>query len=706
MASSEYDTVEVVSLPPKHFGDGSKNAWPKEHYWEVVSDVLYRQKLATMWIQKTGKLVKGKQYVLDRMPDDYALLQRPGFTDPTARAKFLYGHPSGGYYNSPNQFFTHFNWLMSGGLDSCPCECCKKLKQPGTRLTPGLTQSSRGRPLKVPKTGPPTSPMDSEGIPDVFREAIIRLKQVGEMDESIREPQSMDWRAENKLLREQIVRLGLQSSYIPRVGEVVLWIPQMGGELRYDDESGTHRIYSTKDSRFKNIPEWRAGIIGETPDKDPVVLEDLIESTPKQWAVNYSGFRVETFPDPNSDEKSALLQYKYVHIHAIRSFYSWPIYLKGVPQESWHPSIKHAMTIMSSLSLIDRYHFKGKWPNASVYCRGMFIGPEMIIVGDAVRLKPKGARLDRDLPNVTDVMVIDRIEFKLISCIDDQQSSLLAEKHALRVRGKVYSVSPTKAYRKPNEYAPLPLSRQQVINAFQQAGMTEYGPWYQTHKFGTSVEVSQDMIIGRCFEPPAMELLFGNLFLGFDLYGMLASRDWSRRSDNRMLEGQDWFWADYRTQALAIDTLNGEDVGRYSDARDCKMWKGVLNIIDGNASQHDYEIAKLPRTAGRPSIKAKSRFSKVQKMSSLVSSGLHMDTSANVSSTDDSGEGSSDEDGDQTMAIHHATYTYDRTNEGDEIEDRDINDHARRASFPIHLPIRGTSESPRTGQLKRPRIVL
>lgn len=561
-------------------------------------------------------------------------------------------------------------------------------------------QSSRGRPLKNPKALSQKRPTDSEGIPDVFREAIAKLNRLGEIDEPVYEYESMDWRAANKPIRENIVRLGLQSSYVPRVGEVVLWMPQLDGELRFDDRTGVYRSYSNKKGQFLDIPKWRAGTIGQAPDKDSVILEDLIEPSSKEWAVNYSGFRVETFPDPNSDDKSSSLQYAYIHIHLLRPFYSWPVWLTNIPERDWHPSIKHAMTVMSSLSLVDKYHFSGEWPDASVDCRGMFLGPEMIIVGDAVRLKPAGVTLEsleKSLPAVTDVMVIDRIQFRFISCIDDSQSPLLAEKHQVRVRGKVYTVSPVRAYREQGEYAPPPLGRDEVINAFQQTSMTEYGPWYRAHKLATLVEVSQDMIIGRCYEPSAMELVFGKTALNFDLAGMLASRDWSRRADNRLPDGQHWFWADYRTQALGIDTLNGEDVGRYSDARNCKMWKAILNILDGTASKGDYDAAKLPRKAGRPSTTTtkdnKSQFSEIGKMSSLVTSGLHMDTSANVSSIEDSDESDDDEDeNDGAMAIEYGPkYSGTRINESD-----------TQVRFSIDLPIRGDSVSPQ--KIKRPRF--
>lgn len=589
----------------------------------------------------------------------------------------------------------------------------------------------RGRPSRGGFVKPATEKRikDSEGVPDVFRETVTRLSKEGEIDEPIAENQSMDWRAENKLLREQIVRINKQSSHIPRVGEVVLWIPDLSkhDELRYHQQSRTHQIYSPKKGGFKGIPKWRAGTVSETPDKDPVVLDDLIEPSQKKWAVNYSGFRVETFPDPNSDDKSASLQYRYVHTYVLRPFNSWEIWLKGVPQKDWHPSIKNAMTVMSSISMVNKYHFKGSWPNASIHCRGMFLGPEMILVGDTVRLKPKGARAQQDqLPSVTDVMIVKRIEFKLNSCIDDEESPHLAKSYSVRVRGHVYTLAPNKAYRKAGEFGSLPLTRQEVTDIFPQVDMNEYGLWYRAHRPGTTVEVSQDMIIGRCWEAPAMKLLFDRCSLDFDLFGMLASRDWSRKADNRIAEGQDWFWADYRVQALGVDTLNGEEVGRYSEARDPRMWKGVLNILDGKASQADYEAAKLPKSVGRQPGKTKSRFADVQKMSSLVSSGLNMDVSANVSSDDETVNTSDGEDEEKmeditTTKRSTSNSPFGTTGAIKDSDDDDVDDDEEKIeekrktaaavlinSFkPHHIPITGNDGSPvKDHQFKRPRIEL
>lgn len=163
------------------------------------------------------------------------------------------------------------------------------------------------------------------------------------------------------------------------------------------------------------------------------------------------------------------------------------------------------------------------------------------------------------------------------------------------------------------------------------------------------MEISQDMVIGRCYEPDAMKLMFDDTSLGLDLNGVLSGREYSRQADERIPQGKHWFWGDYRTQALALDSLNGEEVGKYSEARDPKMWRANLKVIDGTATPADVRDARLPRDIGRPLAekKATSSLAEVGKTSKLVSSALGAaDISTNVSSADEgpAGNESSEEE--------------------------------------------------------------
>ena len=432
--------------------------------------------------------------------------------------------------------------------------------------------------------------------------------------------------------------LNLQPSYVPRAGEIVLWTPSLEGELSWNHDEKCAQAYSSTKKQWLGIPEWRAGVIGQTPEEETVLM-DLVETTRKVQRVNYSGFRVETFPDPISDDKSYSLHYNYVHLKCIKPFNTWELFLQRVPREKLHPSIEHALTTMSSFSLVDKYHFKGIWPNASIYSQGIFIGAELLVVGDAVRLKPAGymgGSGGGQRGQVTDIMVIESIRNELISCIDDADSEQLASKYAVRIQGPVYTTSRNRAAQAGlssssnggGKIPPKPLEHDEVVNAFYYVGMSSYGDWYRLHSPDIKVEVSQDMILGRCYEFDAMEILFGSHAFGLDLHGVENARNYSRQVDERIPEGKDWYWGDFRTQTLALDSLNGQDVGYSSEARDARLWNTSLKVIDGMPS--DLGDANNMGTAGGAGgdlnhqfpPEPRSSFTKLNKTSSLVSSGL------------------------------------------------------------------------------------
>ncbi|KAL4763408.1 ABC transporter transmembrane region 2-domain-containing protein [Aspergillus foveolatus] len=580
------DDGHVVVIPINHsFSDGDSSTWPTEERYGRPDDSYYRQKLAELWLKETGAYASGVTAFIDELPDGYAVFDRPRKSDPST-----------------------VSW-------------------------PRLKGS--GRP---PGTGRPGRPPGKPG----FILAITKLKQQGEADYKISEPASMDWRAERAAMDEYLETLDVRPSYLPRLGELVLWTPDFDGDLVWNPVNQSIEIYSPIKKKYVKKPQWRAGVVGQLPTEE-TVLQDLVERTEKKWDLNYSGFRVETLPDPNGTDKSYSLHYSYVALKCIKPYNAFEVFLQGTPREKLHPSIEHAMTIMSSFSLLDKYRFRGTWPNASIYCRGIFIGAELLVVGDAVRLKPKGYREKGNLqkPPVVDVMVINEIRLELIECDEDPKSKQLAEKYQVRISGRLYTTNLERAQLSNGPPArPLsPLTLQEVMDVFNTVGMGGYGDWYELHS-GATVNISHDMILGRCYEPDAMKLLFNSLSLGYDLPGVLRAREYSRNVDERIPEGKTWFWGDFRTQTLGIESLNGEDVGHYSETRDVKMWRANLRIVDGTASQADFRDAKQSAECGRPSMKTDSAgLEEIGKTSKLVSASLGaVDTSNPVSSEEESSE--------------------------------------------------------------------
>ncbi|KAL4869158.1 hypothetical protein BDV12DRAFT_185383 [Aspergillus spectabilis] len=647
---------ESVVIPiDQSFSDGDPTKWPTEERFGRPDDAFYRQKLADMWLKRTGAHEPGVLYTIDELPEGYAVFDRPRLNNPNIRDRFLYGHPVGQYFSSTITFFPHFYYLMTGGTNKCSCDLCKKMekrqkgaamgirrgrppgravgRQPETVTEAPVVRPPPGRPPgrgpgrpSLGRTGRPPGRagftiVDSEGTPDEFKIAVTQLKQKGTLDQKISEQGSMDWRAERTAIEEYLEALDIRPSYIPRLGELVLWAPDFNGDLAWNPNTQRIQIYSPTKGKWLKAPEWRAGVIGQISTEE-IILQDLVETTEKKWGLNYSGFRVETLPDPNGSDKSYSLHYSYVPLKCIKPFNAYELFLQGTDRKNLHPSIENALTIMSSFSLVEKYLIRGQWPDASVYCRGIFIGAEMLAIGDAIRLKPKGYRAgDDQKPSAVDVMVIEEIQLGLIQCDEDPKSKQLAEKYQVRISGKLYTLDKERARIANNGQPARALSLKEVVDVFN-VGMGGYGVWYELHS-GSIVDISQDMVLGRCYEPDAMKLLFNSLSLSYDLQGVLSAREYSRQVDERIPEGKHWFWGDFRTQTLAIDSLNGEDVGHYSETRDVKMWRANLRIVDGTYSQADLREAKHPGKLGRPSMKPRiSGLVEVSKTSKLVSAGL------------------------------------------------------------------------------------
>jgi hypothetical protein len=444
--------------------------------------------------------------------------------------------------------------------------------------------------------------VDEEGTHDVYKELVHKLQTLNILDVEVKEPWSMDWRAERAELRRHLTRISMQYSFIPRVGELVLWCRDLQGEILFNPATDRFEQFDRKNKKYLGPPDWLTGVVTQVPEES-ISLRDIVEhrETNKKNVLNMSGFRVETLPDPNSAQKDLSSVYKYVPLCQIRPLNYWDILLQNVPNEDFHESIENALTVMSSFSLLDKYRFKGEWPNAWVYARGIYLGAELLTVGDGVRLMPRAPVNPGDPDEVTDVLVISSIRLRLSSCDADLSSPQLCKEAAPRIFGKAYTTSPRCAYLDPQAGGvPVEFQDVEVIDAFQSTGMRPYGPWYRLHAKGTEIEISINQILGRVYESDYMDLVFGHRAFGLDYGGILGSRDFSRQQDDRIAEGKEWFCGDSRVETLAVETLNGIEVGPHDDARDMVMWRATLRVIEGVATPADLRNAKIPRDQGRP----------------------------------------------------------------------------------------------------------
>ena len=557
--------MAVVIVPIDPVSDGDKTHRPAPGTHQLVDPPTgYLEKLGQSWMTDRGEAKPGVIYRLDRLPDGYALFGRPRPNDPKTIDRHLYGHPLRKWFDSPNRFYPHFKYLMenNGSNLGCPCTRCNSS---GGVLGPiaagggGKSTGKASQQFKSEKT-------DEEGVPDVYRKLIDRLKKEDQIDEPISEPYSLDWQAERANLPKILDDIGRQPAWVPRIGEIVLFVRKLnpGEEICFRDEQGNdadYGLWSTTAYQFVGKPIWEAAVIGQVAVEQPTI-EDLVKESFKVANVTQSGFRVEPLPDVNGRDKNLSKRMCYVPLHHLRPFAFYREFLNKIPEEDWHPTIKHALSIMATFSLVEKYHFKGAWPDADISCRGIYIGAELILVGDTVRLGPAGSRV-RDILQITSI----RLHLAgLDKSSDNDRDGGHPYQSTVVIAGKAFTLKPKgDSFKAVNAKAPAILPNLQ-----------DYGDWEYRHAHDKKLQVAFSRVLGRIYEPEAMLLWFPPLStsdgdldvsesvdLSKGLDGIRSAREYATANDKRISHGRKWYWGDHRAESLDLHTINGLEGSEY-----------------------------------------------------------------------------------------------------------------------------------------------
>lgn len=640
------------SLQIPQISDGEQRNWPKCPPYRPSNDENYCIQLGQIW---EAHPQPGISYYIERLPENYALFEVQQPSGPQIY-KRLFGHPTGKFYDSINKFKPHFLWLMSGMQGDCTCHHCsqshriavpRQKRQPRDTIDPSLlTRPKRdgstaardgsgysseggiaaGRARRdVKQSGAPDF-VDEEGTDDVFKRFIKRLEAAKDskrgIDQDLHELNSIDWQSEHydegsNLMQQRLAQIDHQPSFLPRTGELVLWITDFpdGVCLLRDTRTSEYKFYSHKEGRFHGSPAWRAGVVTSTPSidlqMDPDSFQDLLGSPEKKTALNMAGYRVETFPDPNDTlNKSTSKQYKWISLRSIRPLSQWKMLLHGIAKNKLHPSISHGLRCATSISLLEKFKATGFWPGATLHCKGIYLGPELITVGDTVRLcSPDSLEICEDVLKIQSIRLnLENIKAEYIT----RDSPLLAPTSWISFVGKAYTSNPRRRYGGRQRGAPGngselngsadTLSLPEVKTVFRAIGTSDYGPWYHLHDPRKNYLVSHEQVLGRVYEKSAVQLwnLEKNaakrrpqhstrkVSLNYDIWGVLAARRFATLTDARLPTpvGSEtlWFWADTRAEALAVESFNGLEVGKHWQTRDKETldsWQTQMRVING-----------------------------------------------------------------------------------------------------------------------------
>ncbi|KAA6406353.1 MAG: hypothetical protein FRX48_09861 [Lasallia pustulata] len=366
-----------------------------------------------------------------------------------------------------------------------------------------------------------------------------------------------------------------QFSFIPRVGEVVLWCREFKGEIAINAQTSESRVRDNTSGRDLGHPKWLAGIITQVPAEE-VSLEDLLRETTKPDAESVSHFRVECFPASNGSAEESSKQYSYVPMHQIRPMCFWKEALVGIPNREWHPSIRPALNVTATMSAVEPYGATGAWPNCNIHCKGIFVGFEALFLGDAVRF----TTIDT---TVWGVMVLRdlQVQFKELTLAEDGEVDPTSARTCYIVLlGEVYTLDPQRSYKG------MEVNLNEVPGSLP-SGMRGYNKWYHMCEPGTMVK-NYDWVVGRCFEAEAMRSWFtpSTADLNTGVSSVQTARIYSAQNDERIdnRRGHKWYWGSYRTDSLDIEEseiFDGFEVREYNPDGDPEMLGSIVRVING-----------------------------------------------------------------------------------------------------------------------------
>lgn len=381
------------------------------------------------------------------------------------------------------------------------------------------------------------------------------------------------------MVEEALQLVSKQPSFVPRVGELVLWYDQIDGEIRQDPSSGHFRVLHPATRAFTSYPQWMGGVVTQAPiSEQPISFEDISREPDKEHAVTSSGFRIEWYGGPNARNNKLSNRYSHVPMHHIRPLAFWKEYMAGILNEDWHPTVENCLTAMGSLSTISRYRLKIERPAARIYSRGCFLGAEALYADDVVRVSLDPACGVNDVFKIRAVVM----RFEQVETSEGEVSN--NQSMYIEFHGSAFSLDPRRSS-----------TRIPIESIDLHPVMRGYGPWFHVGLSSDIVTVDHSQILGRLYEKQAMELWSPrcrSTLLDMGCTGVLEARQDAKKRDCRVKPSEGFYVADSRAESLNLGTFNGINVGPTDAEPDPKLWRDFLAAMDVIEDDEGHSVAE------------------------------------------------------------------------------------------------------------------
>ncbi|KFY41169.1 hypothetical protein V494_03177 [Pseudogymnoascus sp. VKM F-4513 (FW-928)] len=594
--------TSIVELE-SDFSDGGSEYWPEgTSYVFKPNDDYYHRSLASQWMESIGQSRKGTTYILSALPKDYRIYTKARKNGAHVD-RYLFGHPKG-KFDSPIKFFVHFKHLMSGGQTECMCVNCKSNKSyqkpDGQRLS--------GRKSQVLTADVLAFNPGQKYIDLLYRTHNMNGKHLS-LDFNYSDPMGWNYRLFNPHV-EYNSTLHDCHSFQPRENEIVLFYNDESA-IRMDERTQYLKLFNEKTGHIGGWPKWEAGRVVSVPEPGQTTIEHLAFSIPQKTKKAAPPICVEVLP---SDSLSQSMPIKLdVELRHIRPFSMLRELQHGRDQTLWEDNIMPTTHMMSKLCPFEpcqftRIHLKSDSPEAAskslhakFRCRGIWLGAEKIIEGDAVRLMPP------DNNGIIDhVLVIEEISYVL--------EHLQAESPTTNIflEGRCLTLT-----------QPSPNSKAVVRPSFTYEDLAAQGlprclrgyTWYDSEDPEEIGKVTPDRILGRCYEREAMELMIYASDLNIGLEGVKELRRWAMSKQNN--NGLGWIWPEDYPGVESHVRLNELRIGRHRAVENnCAPGLNLIGSLDRPGP-------KNPR--GYDDFGSEGGSGVLEKMSTISASAAHDD---------------------------------------------------------------------------------
>jgi hypothetical protein len=345
-------------------------------------------------------------------------------------------------------------------------------------------------------------------------------------------------------------------SFEPRENEIVLFYKEKSA-VCLEESTQYLRLFNETTGCFGEWPKWEAGRVVCSPELGQIQIEDLAFSASTGKIRSVPKVCIEILPSDSLSHSSPIRL--NVEISHIRPFSMLRELQHGQDQTLWEDNIMSTASMMSKLFLFEPCAFTRISPSshslevaseslhAKFRCRGIWLGAEKIVEGDAVRLMPlnnQGA--------IDHVLVVQEISYVY------EHLETVSPTGSIFLEGRCLTVTPpslnSKAVVRSNStYDDLAL--QGLPKCMR--GYT----WYDSEDPKLNRGFRPDSIVGRCYEREAMELLIYASNLNIGLHGVLELRRWAMTKQNSNQLG--WTWAEHRPGTESHVHLNDLRVGKH-----------------------------------------------------------------------------------------------------------------------------------------------